>query len=126
MEALEEVRTIRVAALQIESQHGCIEANHNHAVPFIEKASQAGAQLVVLPELFPTGYIPNETLWDVAEPIEGPTATWLKKTSKRLGIYPGAGLVETDGRDFFKIEGEGIGRCSPPPCSRWVKIASIP
>ena len=116
MQAFEEARTIRVAAVQIASQHGCIEANHERAIPFIEKAAQSGAQLVVLPELFPTGYLPNEALWDIAEPKEGPTVCWLETTSKKLGIYLGAGLVETDGRDFWNIfvltgpDGEVVGR----------------
>lgn len=96
-------RVVRVAAVQIESKHGLIEANHKHATPFIEQAAQAGAQLIVLPELFASGYLPNEALWDAAEPPDGKTVTWLKKTSKRLGVYLGAGLVETDGRDFFNI-----------------------
>jgi N-carbamoylputrescine amidase len=103
MKTFDKTRTVRVAAIQIESKHASIEANHNHAIPFIEKAAQAGAQLILLPELFPSGYIPNETLWDVAEPKEGPTITWLKQTSRRLGIYLGAGFVETDGRDFFNV-----------------------
>ena len=113
-----ETRTIKVAAVQLESKHGLIEANHEHAVPFIEQAVQAGAQLVVLPELFPSGYIPNQALWDFAEPQNGTTVTWLRQTSKRLGIYLGAGLVETDGRDFFNIfvlcdpEGHEAGRVS--------------
>ena len=103
METDEEARTIRVAAVQIESKHGCIEANLNHAISFIEQAALAGAQLVVLPELFPSGYIPNENLWNVAETTDGPTVTWLRQTSKRLRIYLGAGFVVTDGRDFFNM-----------------------
>jgi len=116
MKTPEETRTVRVAAVQIESKHGSIEANHEHATPFIELAAKAGAQLVVLPELFASGYIPNETLWNAAEPKEGSTITWLKQTAKRLNIYLGAGLVETDGQDFFNIfvltgpDGEVVGR----------------
>ena len=118
MNANTEARRIRVAAVQIESKHGLIQANQEHAVPFIEKAVQQGAQLVVLPELFTTGYFPNEMLWDYAEPTNGPTVTWLKTTAKRLGIYLGAGLLETDGRDFFNIfvlcspDGQEAGRVS--------------
>lgn len=97
------IRKLRVAAIQVESKHGLIEANHEHARPFIEKAARDGAQLVVLPELFPSGYIPNATIWESAEPKNGPTLTWLKQTSNRLGIYLGAGLLESDGRDFYNI-----------------------
>jgi N-carbamoylputrescine amidase len=103
MKTCEEAKTMRVAVVQIESKHGCVEANHNHATPWIEKAADAGAQLVVLPELFASGYIPNETLWDVAETSEGPTISWLRRTSKRLRIYLGGGLVVTDGQDFYNI-----------------------
>jgi len=107
-----------VAAVQIESKHGLIKANHEHTVPFIEKAAELGAQLVVLPELFSTGYFPNETLWDFAEPTDGPSVAWLKNTAKQFGIYLGAGLLETDGRDFFNIfvlcdpAGHEVGRVS--------------
>jgi N-carbamoylputrescine amidase len=113
-----EARMIKVAAIQIESKHGSIEANHEHATPFIEQAAQAGAQLIVLPELFPSGYIPNQSIWDYAEPRDGSTVTWLRQTSKMLGIYLGAGLLETDGRDFFNIfvlcdpDGNEAGRVS--------------
>lgn len=101
MKTVTEARSIKIAALQIASKHGSIKANHEHAMPFIEKAVAAGAQLVVLPELFTTGYIPNETIWDAAEPKDGPTLAWLKQASKRFGIYLGAGLLESDGQDFF-------------------------
>jgi N-carbamoylputrescine amidase len=66
MEMMGERRSVRVAAVQVESRHGLIEANHEHATPFIEKAVLAGTQLAVLPELFATGYIPNAALWDLA------------------------------------------------------------
>jgi N-carbamoylputrescine amidase len=118
MKTTTEIRRIRVAAIQVESKHGLIEANHAHAIPFIEKAAQDGAQLVLLPELFSTGYIPNATIWEAAEPQNGPTVTWLEQTSSRLGIYLGAGLLETDGQDFYNIfvlcdpDGREAGRVS--------------
>jgi N-carbamoylputrescine amidase len=89
--------------VQVESRHGKIVENHARATPFIEQAAAAGAHLVVLPELFASGYIPNKAIWDLAEPRGGRTAAWLKETSRRLGIWLGAGLVETDGTDFFNV-----------------------
>lgn len=109
-------RTLRIAAVQVESQHGQIETNHAHATPLIEEAVRNGAKLVVLPELFACGYVPNQTIWDYAEPIDGSTVTWLCETSRRLGIYLGAGLVEAEGPDFFNAfvitnpDGEVAGR----------------
>jgi len=95
------IRTLRIAAIQVESQHGQIETNHAHATPLIEEAVHNGAEMVVLPELFACGYVPNKTIWDYAEPKEGRTVTWLRETSSRLGIYLGAGLVEVEGTDLF-------------------------
>ena len=50
--------TLRVAAVQAESVPGDVTANVATAVGLVEEAGQAGARLVVLPELFLTGYDP--------------------------------------------------------------------
>jgi N-carbamoylputrescine amidase len=95
--------TIRLAAVQVQSQPRHNEANRQHATPYIEQAAAQGAQLVVLAELFSCGYLPNRAVWDAAESPHGPTARWLAATARRLGIYLGAGSAETDGSDFFNV-----------------------
>lgn len=73
---------------------------------------------MVLRELFTTGYIPNESIWNPAEPQNGPTVLWLQQTSKQLGVYLGAGVPEMDGKDFFNTfvlcdrSGQAAGRVS--------------
>ncbi len=47
---------LRVAAAQAESVSGDVEANVATAVSLVEAAAAGGARLVVLPELFLTGY----------------------------------------------------------------------
>ena len=96
-----QIRTIQVAAIQVASQPGQMTTNHAHALPFIETVVAQGAQLVVLPELFACGYIPNQSIWQYGEPLAGPNVAWLRETSKRLGITLGAGFLEVDGADFF-------------------------
>lgn len=93
--------TIKLAAVQVQSQAGDVEANLFHATPFVEEAAAQGASLVALPELFSCGYVPNRSVWDSSEPANGRTAEWLTTTARRLGIYLGCGTVETDGIDFF-------------------------
>jgi N-carbamoylputrescine amidase len=93
--------TVTLAAVQVQSQPGQTEANLEHATPYIEQAAGQGAGLVVLPELFSCGYVPNRAVWDAAEPPQGRTAQWLAATARRLRIYLGAGSAEADGSDFF-------------------------
>jgi predicted amidohydrolase len=42
--------------------------------------------MVILPELFSCGYVPNREVWDAAEPMGGRTDRWLAETVRRLGI----------------------------------------
>jgi len=112
----EKARTLRVAAVQVESQNGMIEANLKHALSFVEEAAKKGAKLIVLPEFLPTGYIFTKAIWDAGEPKEGPTVKWLKENSKRLAIHLGTSFLEADGEDFFNTfvittpEGKEAGR----------------
>lgn len=91
-------------------------ANLEHATLLVEQAARDGAQLVLLPEFMPTGYLWDKRIWQAAEAKEGPTATWLCQTSARLGIWLGTSFLDTDGKDFFNTfvlttcEGEEAGR----------------
>jgi 5-aminopentanamidase len=51
--------TLRVAAAQAESSPGDITANVTTAVSLVRTAAERGARVVVLPELFLTGYAPR-------------------------------------------------------------------
>ena len=94
-------RTIRVAAVQMVSENGRVAANLAHATPLIEQASMDGAELVLLPEFMPTGYLLSEGIWEAAEPAVGPTVTWLQDNSRRLGTWLGTSFLEADGEDFY-------------------------
>lgn len=95
------MRSLRVAGIQIVLSKGNAEANRKRAESFILAAKQKGAELIVLPELFSSGYFVTSEIWDYAEYDEGPTVIWMKNLSEKLGIYLGAGLVETNGKDFL-------------------------
>lgn len=95
--------TIRLAAIQAQALPGQIAANLEHAAGLVEQAAGQGAAMVILPELFSCGYVPNRGVWEAAEPMGGRTDRWLAATARRLGIYLGAGAAETDGTDFFNV-----------------------
>jgi len=114
--AKDKIKTLRVAAIQMESRDGDINTNLEHAVQFVEEAAHQGAKLVLLPEFMPTGFRMTKDIWDSAEPREGLTVRWLKRTSKRLNIWLGTSFLEAEGTDFFNTfilttpDGEEAGR----------------
>lgn len=115
-------RKLKVAAIQMRCEPLRTKDNLAHAEQFVEGAASQGAELVLLPELMPSGYMLTEEIWSTAEPFNGPSVTWLKQVAKRHGIYLGMSFVETDGADFFNSfalstpQGEIAGRVrkSPP------------
>jgi N-carbamoylputrescine amidase len=95
--------TVRLAVVQVGTRPGQSGVNRLRATGFVERAATEGAELVVLPEMYSCGYLPNRAAWAAAEPADGPTEVWLAATARRFGIYVGAGTAETDGVDFFNV-----------------------
>lgn len=95
------VRVIRVGAVQIDCRAGKVQENLNHATDLVGKAARQGAQLVLLPELMPSGYLLTEEIWDSAEPFHGRTVSWLTGLARRFGISIGTSFLEAEGEDFY-------------------------
>jgi N-carbamoylputrescine amidase len=94
-------KTLRVAAVQMGSREGAIQDNLEHATLLVDQAARDRAELVLLPEFMPTGYLWDRRIWQVAEAKNGSTVKWLRETSARFSIWLGTSFLETDGRDFF-------------------------
>jgi N-carbamoylputrescine amidase len=94
-------KSIRVGAVQIDTRPGHVQQNLRHAADLVENAASLGAQLVLLPELMPGGYLLTEAIWDCAERFNGPTVGWLTALARRLGIYLGTSFLEADGEDYY-------------------------
>lgn len=92
---------LRIGAIQIDCIPLKIERNLNHAAELVVSAAQQGAELVLLPELMPGGYLLTEQIWECGEPFEGRTTAWLKEVSQKHGIYIGTSFLEVDGEDFY-------------------------
>src|SRR5437879_3934212 len=61
------------------------DANVEKAVRFIHKAAKSEAQIICLPELFRSHYFPQRQspeLFDLAEPIPGPTTERLAQAAR--------------------------------------------
>src|SRR5579871_2458204 len=73
------------------------EENLRRALQRLEEAAKKGAQIVCLPELFQTQYFcqrEDAALFDLAEPIPGPTSKKLAEVAKQLHIVLIASLFE--------------------------------
>jgi N-carbamoylputrescine amidase len=71
--------------------------NLQRAIEFVRQAAGRGAQIVCLPELFQTQYFcqrEDTALFDLAEPIPGPTTEKLGNLAKELKIVLIASLFE--------------------------------
>lgn len=94
-------RTLTVAAVQMESKNGDIAGNLARAGRWAGEAARCGAALVLLPELFSTGFELNAHSWHSAEPQGGPSETWLTAVARRHGLHIGGSYLEARGEDFF-------------------------
>lgn len=94
-------KTIRVAAVQMNCVPGEVDTNLKHAEELILHAVEQGAELVLLPELMPSGYFATEEIWEFAETMNGLSVAWLKETAKAHSIFLGFTFLEADGDDFY-------------------------
>ncbi len=93
-----ENRVARLALIQFESVLCDPAANTEKACGMIADAASQGADLVVLPELFSTGYelnIVGPRIPELAEPVDGPTVTALRQAARDANCYVVAGLALT-------------------------------
>ncbi len=94
-------KSIRLAAVQMNCHPGEVEHNLAHAEAMVESAAEQGAELVLLPELMPSGFMTTEEVWNSAETIDGRSVNWLLRTASRFKIYLGFSFIEAEGEDFY-------------------------
>ena len=68
--------TLKLGVVQARSRPGRTVINLARATRYVEQAAVRGAALVVLPELYACGYLPNRDVWTVAEPVVG---EWIRR-----------------------------------------------
>jgi len=91
---------LRIGYLQFAPVFGNKELNLQRVEDYLRGAK---ADLVVLPELFATGYLfeSRQELLDLAEDTTGPTFTALRAMSQELGVSIVAGIAERAGDDCY-------------------------
>src|SRR5712691_11726602 len=112
-------------------------ANLEKAVRRVKEAAAGGARLVCLPELFRTLYIgqrEDHALFDLAEPVPGPSTETLGKLARELGVVIVASLFGRRGcitippRFSTPTAGsEGsTARCTSPTIRRTTRSSTSP
>lgn len=120
MSDTEKPATMKIALVQFGGVLGDVPANTVHAVDMIAEAAAQGADMVVLPELFSTGYhldTVGPRMVDLAEPLDGPTVHALQGAACAGNCYVVAGLALLHGQPgvpynssvFIDREGEVLG-----------------
>jgi N-carbamoylputrescine amidase len=89
---------ITVAAIQIPCVSLDIQANVDRADHWLRRASEAGAQITVLPEMFNTGYGLCPDYGPYAEDAQGRTLRHLRDRALRWKMGVAAGFVERAGK----------------------------
>ncbi|MEJ2454075.1 MAG: carbon-nitrogen hydrolase family protein [Candidatus Thiodiazotropha sp.] len=118
------LKKLRVAAVQMNCQPGEVEQNLTHAQNMVVTAVEQGAELVLLPELMPGGFLMTEDIWNSADTIDGHFVSWLLSTARHNSIYLGCSFLEVEGEEFYNTfvlaspEGKLVGRVRKnPPAS---------
>jgi predicted amidohydrolase len=95
------VIAMKAAFIQFNPQFGEIEANIKKAVKHIERTE---AEIIVLPELFNTGYliVSKDEAFDLAEPLpHGKTTEALCAAAQKRKVHIIAGLIERQDENLF-------------------------
>lgn len=91
---------MKVGCIQMNVGFGKVEENYERAEGFIRKAHSEGAEIVVLPEMWNTGYA-LEKLPELADENGERTKAFLQKLAKELNIHIVGGSVATKKDDKF-------------------------
>ena len=96
--------TVKVACVQMHPRVGDKPGNVAASLASIERAAEAGAQLIVLPELANSGYVfaTREEAFSLAEEVPaGPTCQAWMAAAERLGVTLVAGIAERAGDALY-------------------------
>ncbi|RCW79166.1 carbon-nitrogen hydrolase family protein [Phyllobacterium bourgognense] len=104
---------MRVAALQMHSVSGDVQANLERIERAAVEAAGGAAELLIAPELCITGYGAGDAITALAETANGDQIKALQAISSANGIAIVAGFAERDGADIYNSAAFVNGHAAP-------------
>ncbi len=95
---------MKLALIQMESAIGGIDENITRALRFIDEAAGQGAQLLVLPEFWSTGYFPlsaDYSFYDLADGQDGKATTAARAKAREHGLHIASTIYERQSAGLF-------------------------
>jgi predicted amidohydrolase len=92
---------LKIAAIQMDAAPAPLRERLGRAADLISEAASSGAQLVVLPEVFNTGYQYHDQNYALAESIDGETVNWMKLRSAQHDVHLVGTLLLRDEEDVY-------------------------
>lgn len=101
---------LSVGIIQLKIESGELDSNIAEAERCINEAARQGAQLIILPEIWPCGVVSNAK--EFAEPVPGGrVAQFLIRKAKEFKVCICSGIIEKDGERIYNgavfIDDEG-------------------
>ena len=101
---------MRIAAVQHDIVWEDARATCHHLEPMVAAAAAAGSRLIVLTEMFATGFSLDADR--IAEPVDGPTSQWMSGLAARhdawlYGSIPERPTVGAKSRNVGVLAGPG-------------------
>lgn len=90
-----------IAVTQMEVTPAPTAQRLERAGRLVEAAAAQGAELVLLPEFFNTGYAYEQVNYERAETMHGATVAWMKETASLHKVYLAGSLLLAAGRDLY-------------------------
>ncbi len=87
---------VRVALAQLNPEQGVVQPNLERAEEYIARAGEAGADLVMFPELYLQGYRADELFAEVAVEVPGPVTDILRSWAARHRVHILMGLARAE------------------------------
>jgi len=94
-------KSIKIAVIQMNASPAPVQERLARAEYFVIQCAEMGAQLVVLPEVFNTGYEYSHQNYLQAEPFDSTTANWMRLTSTRYHIHLAGSFLRRAQNDIF-------------------------